>query len=440
MSLRQALDRTLRLMRDELHDSTPDETLLAALTETEVAIVADAENLASHSAQTAYVSAALLMARSGHFVHLLAPDIHLIGVQPPLPAGPMITGLLATGRDLLPGITFSDAVPAGKIDLVVTLGDSKASVLGRQMISLNAGDWDGALVAPMKTAPWRAGQWPLGGMVAAATVATEAFKIAMRKLEHHARNPVMMMEMFAPSMEVEFALAPAGTPITSALGEFDCVSGGAITQSVLYTLTRLPGVRGRARVIEPEFAELTNLNRYMLLLHSHLGAQKAEDLAEMCAGTALAIAPIPKRYETESVEAVDLRDVVLAGVDDIPSRWLMQCAGPTWLGVGAITHWSAMASFHVPAAGGCAKCLHPLDDSNNAPIPTVAFVSFWAGLLVAGYFLRHRGGDLSRASLEQQIYLTSLHPENPMWAAVSRRLGCKTCATLDARTLTHSVI
>jgi hypothetical protein len=271
-------------------------------------------------------------------------------------------------------------------------------------------------------------------------VATEVFKIAMRKLERHARNPAMMMEMFAPSIDVEFALAPAGTPMTSALGEFDCVSGGAISQSVLYTLTRLPGVRGQARVIEPEFADLSNLNRYMLLLHSHLVAQKAEDLSVVCAASGLAVAPIPTRYEPESIETVGLREIVLAGVDDIPSRWLVQRAGPTWLGIGATTHWSAMASFHVPGLAGCAECLHPFDDINNALIPTVAFVSFWAGLLTAGYFLRHRGGDISGSALDQQIYFTPLRPENPIWAAVSRRLGCKTCATLDARALTRSMI
>jgi hypothetical protein len=435
MSLRDALDRTLRLMRDELVDATPDDMLVAALTETEVALVADAANLASHSAQTAYVTAALLMARSGHRVHLLAPDIPLLGTQPPLPPGGIITGLLATGLDLLPGIAFSDEMPVGKIDLVVALGDSKTSVLGHQIISLNAGDWDGALVSLVKANRWRADRWPLGGMVAAAMVATEAFKIAMRKLEQHARNPALMLETFAPSTDVRFALAPADTPMTCALGEFDCVSGGAITQSVLYTLTRVPGVCGHARVIEPESADLTNLNRYMLLLHSHLGAQKAEDLKVMCSGTALEIAPIPKRYEPESIEMVSLREVVLVGVDDIPSRWMVQRAGPAWLGVGATTHWSAMASFHMPAVGGCAECLHPRDDTNNAPIPTVAFVSFWAGLLTAGYFLRRKGGKPSGAALDQQIYLTCLRPENPMWAAVSRRLGCKTCAALDAETL-----
>jgi hypothetical protein len=430
MTLRRALDRTLRLMRDELEDATPDDVLISALTETEVAIVADAANLASHSAQTSFVTAALLMTRSGHRVYLLAPDIPLVGAQPPLRAGTIITGLLKAGTDLLPGITFSDTMPAGVVDLVIALGDSKAPIAGRGMISINAEDWDGMLVSPKTASRWRGGHWPLGGMASAAMAATEAFKIAMRKLERYAQNRTIMMETFAPSTDVGFALALPGTPMTSALGEFDCVSGGAITQSVLYALTRLPGVRGRARVIEPDFADLTNLNRYILLLHSHLGAQKAKDLEELCAGTGLAIEPIPKRYEPKEIDAIALRDFALVGVDDIPSRWLVQRARPKWLGIGATTHWSAMASFHLPDEGGCAECLHPLDDPSDAPIPTVAFVSFWAGLLTAVYFLRQRSEDLGAADLDQQVYVTPLRPESPVWATVPKRAGCTTCASL----------
>ena len=372
------------------------------------------------------------------YAYLLAPDVPLIGMQQPLPAGRMITGLLATGRDLLPGIAFSNSMPAGTVDLVVALGDTKAPLRGRQVIGLNAGDWHGALVSGRNATRWRARHWPLGGMVAAAMAATEAFKIAMRKLERYARNPAIMLETFAASTDVEFALAPAGTPTTSVLGAFDCVSGGAITQSALYVLSRLPGVRGHARVIEPDFADLSNLNRYMLLLHSHLGTQKAKDLEEMCAGTGLAIEPIPKRYEATDVEAIRLRETVLVGVDDIPSRWLVQRAKPTWLGVGATTHWSAMASFHEPGAGGCAQCLHPDDDPTDAPIPTVAFVSFWAGLLTAAYFLRHRSGVLSAAPLDQQIYFTPVRPESPMWAIVPVLANCPTCAGAPSRDLRQS--
>jgi hypothetical protein len=187
-------------------------------------------------------------------------------------------------------------------------------------------------------------------------------------------------------------------------------------------------------VIEPDFADLTNLNRYMLLLRSHVGAQKAIDLEEVCAGTGLEITPAPERFGPETASSLSLRDVVLVGVDDIPSRWVVQRTWPAWLGVGATTHWSAMASFHVSGTNGCAECLHPDDEPTNDPIPTVAFVSFWAGLLTATYFLRHRAGALGAALLDQQIYVTPVRPESPIWAIVPKRSGCATCALLHAGT------
>src|SRR6266436_29746 len=132
MSLRQALGRTLLLMRDEVKDSVDDDTLLAALTGTRVALIADAANIGSHSAQTAFVTSALLMARSGHQVHLLCPDIPMVGPQPPLAPGELISQLMRTGADLLPGIQFNAGSPEAEIDLVVAFGDSEIPISARR--------------------------------------------------------------------------------------------------------------------------------------------------------------------------------------------------------------------------------------------------------------------------------------------------------------------
>ena len=76
--------------------------------------------------------------------------------------------------------------------------------------------------------------------------------------------------------------------------------------------------------------------------------------------------------------------------------------------------------------------LHPVDDPTTAPIPTVAFVSFWAGLLTAAHFLRERSGVLGASELDQQVYVTPLRPESPIWAVVPQRRGCATCAALGS--------
>jgi hypothetical protein len=174
MNLREALDRTLLLMRDEVQANVSDDTLLAALTGTEVALIADEANIASHSAQTAFVTAAFLMARSGHRVHLLCPDIPLAGAEPPLAQGRLITELMRTGADLLPGVGFCADRPSVEIDLAMALGDSKIPVPARRRLRLNAQAWSGQIGPEGENVRWKAGGWPMGGMAAAALAASRS--------------------------------------------------------------------------------------------------------------------------------------------------------------------------------------------------------------------------------------------------------------------------
>jgi hypothetical protein len=39
-----------------------------------------------------------------------------------------------------------------------------------------------------------------------------AFKVVMRKLQHHARRPELMAELFAPTTDVTFSLAAPDIP------------------------------------------------------------------------------------------------------------------------------------------------------------------------------------------------------------------------------------
>jgi hypothetical protein len=427
MTAREALDRTLRLMRDEVPETVSDVELLAALTGTRVALIADQANISSHAAQTAFVTAAILMARSGHRVHLICPAIAMIGPQPPLGQGDLLSELVRVGADLIPGIEFDTRPPTGEVDVAIALGNSGVAVKASRLIRMNASPWAGRIST--EAAAWDAEWWPLGAMVAATLAATEVFKVAVRKFAAVSQNPNRMQSVFGPIITFTYALAPEGTPYPRDLGALDCISGGAIITAVLFALGRLPGVNGRVRIVEPDEAEITNLNRYMLLLRSHLHERKVHDIARVFAASDLIIQPVPKRYEdAELPHLLPLAPTVLVGVDDIPTRWRVQRAAPKWLAVGATTHWSAMASFH-DMRSGCAECLHPSDDPTDAPIPTVAFVSFWAGLLTAAYLVRHATG-IETPLDEQHVYLTALRPDTPIHSVVGHRDGCATCAML----------
>jgi hypothetical protein len=372
------------------------------------------------------------MARSRHAVYLFAPDLPLVGAQPPLPVGSLMTTLLAIGNDLLPGVKFCTDSPSPQVDLAVALGDATIPVTARRVIRLNADAWAGHVRLDGDAAPFGAQWWPIGGMVAGALAAGEAFKIAMHKLGGMFRNPARLCGVFALSDHVTVAMAPEGAPYARELGAFDCVSGGAIMHSALYALARIPGVTGCGRVIEPDCGDLTNLNRYALLRRSRLGQPKAGDLASTLSDTGLTITPVDLHLEKRTVAAIlPFAPSVLVGVDDIPSRWLVQQQAPEWLSVGATTHWSAMASFH-QAGLGCAQCLHPIDEPGNGPIPTVAFVSFWAGLQTAVYFLRRVAGD-PIGKREQQMFMTPFRAENLVRAVVPFRAGCPTCTEIAGK-------
>jgi hypothetical protein len=426
VTLGEALDRTTLLMRDEIMSSVSDEALLVALTETRIALVADAVNLRAHSAQSAFVTAALLMARSGHTVYIVAPDVPMIGEQIPLARGLLVTELLTVGADLLHGVTFSTSLPDSRLDLVVAIGDTKIDVAATRSIRLNATEWSASISLASVAMPWHARDWPLGGMAAGALASIEAFKCAIAKLQHGAHNPERIKTVFAPTSELTYRLAPEDTPKVDALGAFDCISGGAIIEAALYVLARVPNVAGYSRVIEPDTADLSNLNRYAILRRSDVGSAKAEHLAAALSSTGLVIDPLDLRFDENIRSTLRLAPAVLVGVDDIPTRWQVQRANPDWLAVGATTHWCAMASFH-EAGLGCAECTHPYDDPNGGRIPTVAFVSFWAGLLTASYFLRHLC-EHDAPPHEQQTFVTPLRAENAVQSGVPIRPSCSSCS------------
>lgn len=432
--LADALNRTLLLMRDEFGSEIADSVLLDALTSTRVALIVDFANINSHSAQTAFVTAAMLMARSAHQVFLIAPNVTMVAPQPPLQPGLMIEQLVRVGRDMLPGVEFKTDEPEGEVDLAIGFGDTPLNVRARWRIRLNAEDWMGIIMRENQLRPWRASLWPFGALAAAGLGAGEAFKIAMRKLLRYALSPTNTAERFALTEEAEFELAPADAPFCRDLGKVDCVSGGAITNSTFYRLARIPAVTAQGRIIEPDQAELTNLNRNMLLLRSNCDCDipKARGLAQMLGG-GLCFQPLLERYDFDLAGKIaPLAPTVIVGVDHIPTRWAVQAANPKWLVIGATTHWSAMASFHAEGLG-CARCLHNQDDLGDGLIPTTACVSFWAGLLSATYLAHHAAGQAISAK-EQQVYLSPFRHEGVFLSAVAMQEDCPTCRSL-ARTV-----
>ena len=175
------------------------------------------------------------------------------------------------------------------------------------------------------------------------------------------------------------------------LGPLDCVSGGAIIHATLFTLLHLSDIAADIRVIEPELLDLTNMNRYFLGRRSERGMQKIEVLSAW-GRPGLHINGIAEAFSTETRDLLlPFAPRVLVGTDDIPARWAVQREWPEWIGVSATSHFLTVTSSHI-SGQPCTGCLHPYDDPDTSPIPTVSFVSYWAGLLLAVRLLRHHLG------------------------------------------------
>jgi molybdopterin/thiamine biosynthesis adenylyltransferase len=424
VNILDALNRTFLLMRSDLKAGVGDERLLNALRSTRVVLAADKAVLSTHSGQSAFIATATTMARSGHSIWFAAPDAELIGPQPPLQGEWLLKALHEISRDLLPDWEFEQGEsPAA--DLAIVFGSPEIPIDAAIILHANATDW-ACRVRNEPAGEWQGGEWPLGGLAAAAVAAGEAFKTAMRKLRGEAVSPALFDELYAPLQKVQVELAPDNTPKVADLGCFDFVSAGAIGNAALHVLFRAPSVSGNCRIIDHDISALTNLNRNALLRRSRLGVPKVEDIASYATG--LTIEPVPHRFGGDGEPPIELRDVVLVGVDHIPSRWAVQREHPAWLGIAGTEGYSVQLSWHQEGLA-CARCVHPTNIDRNSEIATAGFVSYWAGLLLATAFLRQRSG-VPRPLDQQAAFLSTLRPES--WAiaysTVNRLDECPDCA------------
>jgi hypothetical protein len=374
----EAIARTSLLVNQELFGGDADESRIsAALLDGRIELKGSRQSLSTRAGQTALITAFILVARMGVVIRLDVPDVAVIDRVPPLRGSGLTEALRDLGDDLIPGVPIeTDPGPADATFAFGNTGDGEA-------VQVAAGDLEACLDRSDQMRESE-GQLPFGGLAAGAAVAAVAFEAMVPRIEAHvglrARTP---RPSPGPPVRIDLSrLFPSlGEPMPRSLGSVDAVSGGAITNALIFCLLRVPRLEVGIRVIEDDVTDLTNLNRYMLLRRSQLGLDKVAHLREATT----------KGIEVNGVELLfndktrsrllPLADRIVVGVDDVRARWWVQEAEPRWMAVGATGNHLAQLSVHVPG-GPCAGCVHsvPLPPQT---IPTISFVSFWAGLLQA---------------------------------------------------------
>lgn len=423
MTALEELNRTILLCRDYVVDALSDEEICQSFQSRKVLCVSDLRNLSSHSGQTALVTLVSLLSRMGMQVGLSIPEVALLSPQPPLLGQSICESLIASSQTLVTGATVR-CDSGFNPEMIFVLGDTEIESSHAISWRLCGSDWHGAL-SMEKTAGsqrWTA-EWPVGSMVSAALAANEVFKFVMRCLP--LRDQAAQV-FFEPSRSCDWNFGSVPLPEGDIdLGQVDLISAGAISQASLYAVMRFPRVQMRGRIFDDDLTGASNLNRNMLSVLGDVGTSKVQAVARCC-GTKLQIAPVPNRFIGSSFEVRELARRVLVGVDDIPSRWEVQRHAPGWVAVSGTSHFSVSSSAHSPNEP-CCGCLHPVDEPAGAnPIPTVSFVSFWAGLAMAVRLLRE--ALASPYSLDRQhLWLTPLrmdHPRAAMWLPVAPRRDC----------------
>ncbi len=420
MTPREALDRTLRLARDAVVDSVSDDEIVQRFQSLRVRCSADEATVSCHSGQTTLVSLISLIARMGVQVVLDVPDVELLGPQPPLQGDRLRPALIDLGDDLVPGtsITGDSEAPS---DVTFVVGDTPAAdtAVGWRLTGTG---WAGSIAEIGTTRRRWDGITPIGGMTAAALAAPEVFKTVVRTLP--LRHPIWN-ELLAPCRFASWDFEGDGLVFPTEPVTVDIISAGAITQAALFALIRLP-IRLVGRIFDDDVAELSNVNRQVFMRRSDTGSK-----VDIVAGRVvphLAFSPVRERLVQSNLPRHSpLANYVLVGVDDIPARWDVQRAARGWLGVGGTTHFGVSTSSHEPGQP-CAGCLHFRDDHLQAgdPIPTVSFVSFWAGLAVAVRLLRCLGGRTNNLT-RQHLWLSTLRMDEPngrLWRPIPPRTDC----------------
>jgi hypothetical protein len=428
--LYETLSRTALLIEMDIFGPGADHrAIIDGLCGTTARIITDRANIDSPAGQTALVTLYAQLAMMGLQIDLDVPATELRSGQPPIRGVSLPAALIAYSDDLLPG---GPARPSADPDVIYTLGDTPAPP---GAVRVSGTGWTAA-VGTLSLGPrWR-GTAPAGAMGAAAAAAAEGLRAAVPRIAERLDRPVPADPRWRahPGRQVnlDLSLYQVDGPVT--LGEVDMISGGAITNAALYALLRMPALTAAIRIIEPDLLALANLNRYALALRSMVGWAKTRALGSFSTPGITITGSDEKFDEVTARHLAPIAQRLLVGVDHIPTRWAAQRAATGWICVGASSHDFAMVSVHPPRTP-CAGCAHPRDEDVLGEIPTISYISFWAGLIQALELIATSAPRLP--ALARTTHIWPLGLENPhgihqFSQAPTRRcpVGCRASTVL----------
>lgn len=380
----RALSRTTRLINQEFFEGNAnDKAISDGLASTTIRLIADEANMSSRAGQAGLITTVQLIARMGIQIELDAPDVDLLLDIPPLRRSTLQAALLELGDDLIPDTSIRTA--RQHADLTFCFGDTPTDET--DVVYVTAGKLSCHLTRDQAHATRIDSDMPIGAFVAGAAAAAIALDTARPNIERATKTSRPPRRYPSPGPPVQIDLAELFPQIASPpqlSRAIDVISGGAVANAFLATQLWLSHDLTTMRVLDNDTVEMDNLNRCTQFRRSDAKQHLAKiDALANPRTSGLQIDGIPERYtETNREQILPFAEHVVVGVDSIPARWRIQEAQPTNLYIGSTTNNEAILTTHHPGQP-CAACAHPDEDIplDDDYIPTISFVSFWAGLL-----------------------------------------------------------
>jgi hypothetical protein len=273
--------------------------------------------------------------------------------------------------------TSADALSSA---VVLVVGESDAATLGfdarAATIYVGSRGWE-SRVSTAHPVGSGATVLPFGAAAAACLGAANVFRHVFRAQLPHARLDDALT-VSTLSLLSRPDVDPVGAPPLNAsaltapvdvdLGEAVLVGAGAVGQGLIWTLARLPGLRGTLHVVDPEAVDASNPQRYVLATSADEGTTKValaaalvntEPDASLTHGTSVAVtpadAPVAAGIVVRRVAPVERAQVtivphavrwgqflaerpqpwrlgrVLVAVDSARDRIAVQAALPRWI-------------------------------------------------------------------------------------------------------------
>jgi hypothetical protein len=149
-----------------------------------------------------------------------------------------------------------------------------------------------------------------------------------------------------------------------ALGESYLVGLGAVGNSAVWTLAKVPGLSGVLHLIDHETVELSNLQRYVLTTQEDVDGPKVLLAAKQFAGTNVEARPHQQKWGEylRNVSAWNIERIAVA-VDNGEDRQAIQAALPKWV----VNAWTQPGDLGVSRHGflgddACMTCLYFPDE------------------------------------------------------------------------------